>query len=203
MLGRVKSVFSSIWNGIKSLVTGAVNGIKSVIGGISSVIGKVRSVFNSVKTAIQTPIEAVKNKVKGIIDKIKGFFHFKVPTPHIPKPHFGITPKGWKVGDLLKGKIPKLSITWAAQGGIMRSPTLVGAGEAGQEALLPLTPFWRKLDAWGNAIANMSDVKVIDQKPVVVSVQLDGKEIARATAAPMRDELNRIDTWNNRKLGYI
>ena len=203
VLGRVKSVFSSIWNGIKSLVTGAVNGIKSVIGGISSVIGKVRSVFNSVKTAIQTPIEAVKNKVKGIIDKIKGFFHFKVPTPHIPKPNFGITPKGWKVGDLLKGKIPKLSITWAAQGGIMRSPTLVGAGEAGQEALLPLTPFWRKLDAWGNAIANMSDVKVIDQKPVVVSVQLDGKEIARATAAPMRDELNRIDTWNNRKLGYI
>lgn len=203
ILNRVKSVFSTVWNGIKSLVTRAVNGVKSVINGISSVVGKVRSTFNNVKSAIQKPIEAVRDKVKAIVDKIKGFFHFKFPTPHIPKPHFAISPAGWKVRDLLKGKIPKLSIKWAAEGGIMRRPTLVGAGEAGQEALLPLDPFWRKLDAWGDAIANMGDVKIVDQKPVVVSVQLDGKEIARATAAPMRDELNRIDTWNNRKLGYI
>ncbi len=203
ILNRVKAVFSAVWSAIGPIVSRAVNGIKTVIGGIAAVVGKVRSTFNSVKEAIQKPIETVRDKVKGIIDKIKGFFHFKVPKPHIPLPHFGISPSGWKVKDLLKGKIPKLSIKWAAEGGIMRRPTLVGAGEAGQEALLPLDPFWRKLDAWGNAISSFSDVQVVDQKPVVVSVQVDSKEIARAIAQPMQTEINKIESRNNRKLGYL
>ena len=39
-------------------------------------------------------------------------------------PRFGIDPEGWKIGDLLKGKIPKLSLKWNAEGGIFDSPTI-------------------------------------------------------------------------------
>lgn len=205
ILNRVKAVFSAVWSAIGPIVSRAVNGIKTVIGGIAAVVGKVRSTFNSVKEAIQKPIETVRDKVKGIIDKIKGFFKFKISPPHIPKPHFGITPKGWKVGDLLKGKIPKLSIQWAAQGGIMRRPTLVGAGEAGSEALLPLDPFWNTLNSFGSSIIdsiNSISVPSNDQ-PVVVSIQVDSKEIARAIAQPMTTEINKIESRNNRKLGYL
>lgn len=205
ILNRVKAVFSAVWSAIGPIVSRAVNGIKTVIGGIAAVVGKVRSTFNSVKEAIQKPIEAVRDKVKGIIDKIKGFFHFKVPKPHIPLPHFGISPSGWKVKDLLKGKIPKLSIKWAAQGGIMRRPTLVGAGEAGQEALLPLDPFWNTLNSFGSSIIDSinSIGAPSNDKPVVVSIQVDSKEIARAIAQPMQTEINKIESRNNRKLGYL
>lgn len=205
ILNRVKAVFSAVWSAIGPIVSRAVNGIKTVIGGIAAVVGKVRSTFNSVKEAIQKPIETVRDKVKGIIDKIKGFFHFKVPKPHIPLPHFGISPSGWKVKDLLKGKIPKLSIKWAAEGGIMRRPTLVGAGEAGSEALLPLDPFWNTLNSFGSSIIdsiNSISVPSNDQ-PVVVSIQVDSKEIARAIAQPMQTEINKIESRNNRKLGYL
>lgn len=205
ILNRVKAVFSAVWNAIGPIVMRAVNRVKSIINGIASVIGKVRSTFNSVKEAIQKPIEAVRDKVKGIIDKIKGFFHFKVPKPHIPLPHFGISPSGWKVKDLLKGKIPKLSIKWAAQGGIMRRPTLVGAGEAGQEALLPLDPFWNTLNSFGSSIIDSinSIGAPSNDQPVVVSIQVDSKEIARAIAQPMTTEINKIESRNNRKLGYL
>ena len=204
VLNAVKAVFSKIWGAIGPIVSKAVSGIKTVIGGISSVVGKVTSTFTSVKNAILKPVQAVRDKVKGIIDKIKGFFNFKVKTPHIPKPHFGITPKGWKVGDLLKGKIPHLSIDWKAKGGIVDGATLIGAGEKGAEAILPLNPFWDKLDAWGSAIANNTAVyEPRDDSPIVVSVQVDSKEIARAIAKPMQNEINKMETRNNRKLGYL
>ena len=205
ILNRVKAVFSAVWSAIGPIVSRAVNGIKTVIGGIAAVVGKVRSTFNSVKEAIQKPIETVRDKVKGIIDKIKGFFHFKVPKPHIPLPHFGISPSGWKVKDLLKGKIPKLSIKWAAEGGIMRRPTLVGAGEAGSEALLPLDPFWNTLNSFGSSIIDSinSIGAPSNDQPVVVSIQVDSKEIARAIAQPMQTEINKIESRNNRKLGYL
>lgn len=204
VLNAVRAVFSRIWGAIGPIVTKAVNGIKTVIGGISSVVGKVTSTFTNVKNAILKPVQAVRDKVRGIIDKIKGFFNFKVKTPHIPKPHFGITPKGWKVGDLLKGKIPHLSIDWKAKGGIVNDATLIGAGEAGPEAILPLNPFWDKLNAWGASIVDQAgSYEPNDNNPVVVSLQLDGKEFARAVAQPMQNELNKMDTRNNRKLGYL
>ena len=68
-------------------------------------------------------------------------------------PHFSISPSGWKIGDLLKGSIPRLSISWYAEGGILDNPmlfgmlggNLLGGGEAGQEAVLPLDTLWDKM----------------------------------------------------------
>lgn len=152
VMNTVLGIIKRVWPIISSVIKTAVNTIKSVIGGISSVVSKVRSTFNSVKEAIQKPIETVRDKVKAIIDKIKGFFHFKVETPHIPKPSFSISPAGWKVKDLLKGKIPKLSIQWKAKGGIVTDPTLIGAGEKGAEGIIPLDPFWKRMDAIANSL---------------------------------------------------
>ena len=118
-------------------------------------VSAVKAVFAAVKTAITHPFEVARDKVKAIVDKIKGFFKFKVPTPHIPKPSFSISPAGWKLGDLLKGSIPKLSIVWHKEGVIFNKPTVAhGFGEAGPEAGVPLTPFWEKLDKWGTDIVN-------------------------------------------------
>ena len=104
--------------------------------------------WDKIKTAIISPIENAKNKIKGIIDTIKGFFNFTVTLPKIKLPHFSVTPKGWELGDLLKGKIPKLGIEWYAKamddGMILDKPTifgaangkLLGAGEAGSETIV-------------------------------------------------------------------
>ena len=146
VLGKVKSVFSSVFGVINSIVKKSVNGVKASIGGIKSVISTVGSVFEKIKSKMTKPIEVVRDTIKKAIDKIKGFFHFTPDTPKIKLPHFSISPKGWKMKDLLKGKIPHLSIKWAAKGGIVDGATLVGAGEKGQEAIVPLDPFWKKMD---------------------------------------------------------
>lgn len=73
----------------------------------------------------------------------------KLSFPDIKLPHFKIKPSGWKIGDLLQGSIPKLSIDWYAKamddGMILNRPTifgvngngqLMGGGEAGSETVV-------------------------------------------------------------------
>ena len=119
----------------------------AIVKGLGSAIWpKITAAATTIKEKFMAPIEKLKNKVKEIIDRIKGFFSFTITVPHLKLPHFGISPPGWKLGDLLEGKLPKLSINWYAKGFIANNPSLIGVGEAGAEALIPLDPFWRKMD---------------------------------------------------------
>ena len=110
--------------------------------------GSIKNTFQRIWEAITTPIQKAADFVKNIVDKIKSFFQFKVELPHIPMPHFGITPAGWRIGDLLRGVIPHLGIQWYAKamdnGVVLDKPTIFGAqngqllagGEAGAEVVV-------------------------------------------------------------------
>lgn len=163
----VKAKVLSIFNSLRNTVVGIWNGLKSAAA----------AAFNGVKNAILHPVQTAMNLIRGIVNKIKGFFSFKVSTPHIPLPHFAISPAGWKLGDLLKGKIPSLGIKWYAEGGIFDSPTVIGLGEgSSSEAVVPLDPFWKKLDriaegAGGDIIINVYASDNMDVKAVAAEVE--------------------------------
>ena len=110
-------------------------------------------VWGAIKTAITKPIQAAAEFIKKVIDKIKSFFQFKVSLPKIKLPHFAIKPKGWKLGDLLEGVIPSLGIDWYAQGGIFNSPSVIGVGEAGPEAVLPIEKLQTMINAANSQLA--------------------------------------------------
>ena len=119
----------------------------SIVKGLGEAIWpKVTEAANNIKSKFLAPIEALRDKISEIVEKIKGFFGFTIGAPHIPLPHFSISPAGWKLGDLLKGQLPSLGISWYAKGGITDGTNLIGVGEAGPEAILPLDTFWRKMD---------------------------------------------------------
>lgn len=157
------------WEKIKTTVSNVVNSIKSVVS----------NVFNNVVSTISGAIEKVKSAISNGIEKIKGFFNFKFTWPKIPMPHFGISPSGWKVGDLLKGSIPKLSINWYAEGGVFDEPTLFagngvlsGLGENGAEAVVPL----EKNTQWLTRLADMLNERLGSQPTVLM---VDGKVFAQ------------------------
>ena len=158
VLGKVKSVFSKIWGAIGPIVSKAINGIKTAINGMKSIASTVSGIFEKIKSKMTKPIEVVKDTIKKAIDKIKSFFKFTPDTPHIKLPHFSIKPAGWKMKDLLEGKIPHLGITWKAKGGIVKDPTLIGAGEAGAEGIIPLDPFWKRMDKIAENTSGGGDV---------------------------------------------
>lgn len=132
-LAALKAWFISVWNAIKSATIKA---------------------FNAVKNAMLAPIRNAVTIIRALIDKIKKFFRFKVSLPHIKLPHFAISPKGWELGDLLKGSIPSLGIRWYAKGGIFDSPSVIGVGEAGPEAVVPIDKLNGMFSAMADSIVN-------------------------------------------------
>lgn len=99
-------------------------------------IAAVPTIINGFVNSLHNTVVA---GVKKAIDKIKSMFHFKVSLPRIKLPHFSISPAGWKLGDLLKGSIPSLSIRWYRraenQPYMFGNATLFGAGEHKDEIL--------------------------------------------------------------------
>ena len=171
----VKNFFTNIWNGIKAFISSTINSISTtisnVITGIKTTVNNVfsaikttisnifngikdtaTSVWNAIKTAITTPIENAKEKVREAINAIKGFFSgLKLELPHIKLPHFSISGSF----SLSPPSVPHINIDWYKSGGIMTGPTIFGmngsslmaGGEAGKEAILPLTEFYSKLES--------------------------------------------------------
>ena len=171
----IKGLASGLIQALPQIATAIGKIALKIVTGLGSALwGKITAAANGIKQRFLTPINALRDRVKGIIDRIKGFFNFSVKTPHIPKPTFSISPAGWKLGDLLKGSIPHLSIKWAAKGGIVDGATLVGAGEKGAEAIVPLDPFWKKLDKLATPTNNS----------VVINVYAsDGMDVNQLAAA--------------------
>ena len=164
VFNAIKTAVSTIWNGIKTTISTVVDGIKSKVSSVfnsvkttvSSVFNAIKStatsVWNGIKTAIITPIEAARDKVRSVVDTIKGFFSgLKLELPHIKLPHFRVS----GTLSISPPSVPHLSIDWYKQGGIMTSPTIFGmngsalmaGGEAGAEAILPLSGFYKQLEA--------------------------------------------------------
>ena len=129
------------WDTIKAKAIAFKN---AVIATFNQFKANVAATFKAIQTAIVTPIQNAINKVKAIVDKIKGFFPIKVGNifSNIKLPHFKLSGKL----SINPPSVPKLDIDWYKTGGIFDSPSLIGVGEAGAEAVVPLDKFWDKLD---------------------------------------------------------
>ena len=187
--------FTNLWSKITEIAinikNGVVNAFNTVKTAVSNVVNNVwnaiTNTFSKITSAMTKPIEKARDFIKNIIDKIKGFFKFEWSLPKLKVPKFSITPSGWKIGDLLKGSIPKLGITWNARGGVFEKPTLFnygdslqGLGENGAEAVVPLE---NNLE-WLNKLADMLAQRM-PSTPVIL--QVDGKTFAQTAVSSINN----------------
>ena len=126
--------FSSIGNILKTIVPkgkdiiqGLKDGLDDKWPGLSSALSKLPE---KIKNAIGSLKEIGKKIMQGLAD---GIASVDIKLPHITW--------DWKtlgVGDL-SIKIPtNFGISWYARGGLFDDPSIIGVGEAGREAVLPL-----------------------------------------------------------------
>ena len=177
-LDAMKSAYDSAGGGIKGVVAGAMAGVQSTFSSVMSTVdtltgGKLSSitsaftnklnaaqtavtnVLGNIKQAFSDKLEAAKSVVTGALDKIKGAFNFKWSLPHLNLPHISVSGGQAPYGIAGKGSLPKFSIEWYKNGGIMTQPTafginpesgnLMAGGEAGPEAIVPLSQLWEKM----------------------------------------------------------
>ena len=200
----VKTTVSNIWTAIKNKisttiqaakdkVSSVVDGIKTKVSSVfNSVLSTVKSVWAKVKTAISEPINKAKETVQKAIDKIKSIIngaHLKLPKFKLP--HFKINggKLPWGIGG--KGSPPSISVDWYAKGGIFDSASLIGVGEKGPEAVVPLDTLWDKLD------------KIADNNgapQIVINIQATPGMDVNALAAEVERRL--INSTNRRRLAW-
>ena len=189
MLTAVKEKFDSIKSTVKEKIESARDTVKSawdnIKSSVSSAAGAALSTvtekFNSIKSTIKSKIEDARDTVKSAIEKIKGFFNFSWSLPHLKLPHPYITGEF----SLNPPSVPHFGIDWYAKGGVFDAPSVIGVGEAGSEAVVPLTEFWKKLEELAQKIIQANDRQAVELVLALVeaisgmSISIGDREFAR------------------------
>ena len=103
-----------------------------------SIKAKTSETWENIKTAITRPIKSAKQTVLGIIDTIRNAFaNLRIEIPRPKLPHVSVNWKSVGVGNA-KVSIPDFDLNWYKMGGIFNRPSIIGVGEAGTEAVIPL-----------------------------------------------------------------
>jgi hypothetical protein len=135
----IKTYLSKTWSGIQTDAGNTLAAIKNTVTTVwNNLKSTTQTVWNNIKTAVTSPIESAKRILFGYIDDIKNAFaNMKITIPKPKLPHVSVNTKTKTVGGV-SIPYPDFDIDWYAQGGVFNSPSLIGVGEAGAEAVLPL-----------------------------------------------------------------
>lgn len=148
MQGTMMAI-NGVMQGILSVVSGAWNAVKAVFVGVcNAVSGAISGAFNGIKSVIDSTMNGAKSTVSGALGAISGFFAgLHLEFPHINLPHFSIS------GDfsIVPPRVPSISVSWYRTGAIAMGASVVGIGEAGPEAVVPLSG--REMDPFADAVA--------------------------------------------------
>lgn len=211
VVNKVKSVFRSAWTFIySSVISPVIRRIISLVNTLASMAKTVGSIikdafistWNGIKDSVGSVISSIKNKISSIwstassiASMIKSAFSSIFKGIKIPK--FSLKGKF----SLMPPSVPKISVSWNAKGGILDSATLIGAGEKGAEAIVPLSS-QRRMKPFAQAVArfmpdgsrgNVTNNFHISQ--LVVREQADVQRIAQ--------ELNRLQERKERARGGL
>lgn len=149
ILNGMSSIISGILQGILSVFSGIWNSIKSVaVGACNAVTGAVSGAFNGIRSVIENAMNGAKSTVSNALDAISGFFAgLHLEFPHIALPHFSLSGEF----SLMPPSVPSISVSWYRTGAIAMGASVVGIGEAGPEAVVPLSG--REMDPYADAVA--------------------------------------------------
>ena len=158
----IKQLASAFINNLPQIVAAIGRIGLAIVTGLGSALwGKISSAAAGIRDRFMAPINQIADKFKAVVNKIKSFFPVSIGKimSNVKLPHFKIS------GDFsLKNKtVPKLSIDWYAKGGIIDDATVfgsIGMGEAGPEAIMPLDPFWKKMDEMAASIKGGTSIVI-------------------------------------------
>lgn len=218
-----RNFWIGLWEKIKSAGGKAIDWIKNKFNAFKSALSTVKNVFGSIKDTISDKLESAKDAVKKVIDKIKGFFNTTLKFKGIKMPSIKLTmEKGSglmaKAAELLGlSGVPKFSVKWNAEGGILDKPTifgrlgdtLLGGGEAGEEAIAPidvLQDYTRQ--AVSEGMGNTTTVLIDEVKEIIAllrqmvgqNVYLDTGTLVGSIAPALNDELGSYFTLSGRNM---
>lgn len=185
---------SVIETGVKGLKSVVKDGLSAIVDAFSNESTEPVDAWTQSLSALNntttTQMALLKASVKSTVKSIKSMFaNTSLQFSHnIQVPHFSMD----GVFDAKAGTVPQVNVNWYKNGGIFSSPSVIGVGEAGTEAVVPLD----KLDSYVNSgndkmLAIMSSMLTIMKKymPAGQQVVLDTGALVGEITPAIDDEL--------------
>ena len=234
-LGPVFSIISKVSGGVSTVIdvtsklTPTISGAKTAFAAFNAIlmanpiflviaaVVALIAIFVTLYTkcewfrdGVNAVFASIRDFIKGVIDKIKGFFNFEWKLPKIKLPHFKASGE-WS---LVPPKVPKFSVDWYANGGILNSPTIfgmngdraMGGGEAGAEAVLPidlLKTYIRDEMQSNNAALAQMIAEALSELTLVIenNIALGDKKLAEILADAVIKKMSSSVKWKKGAVG--
>lgn len=138
--GGIKGAASAAMVGVKSIFNRYYNSIDILTRGkLSSMVRIAKDRFGNFHSAASSKMSAAAKTVKSGVSRIESAFRrMHIKFPHIDTPHFSLKTMTKKVGKHSFTIPAGVDVSWYAKGGIFDSPSVIGVGEAGPEAVVPI-----------------------------------------------------------------
>lgn len=166
---KMKSISSSMSSGMQ-------DASKSVTNEMLLAVRELTSAMQKMTEQVSSGIGAMQGKFSG------ASFTF----PHIPMPHFSVSGEF----SLNPPSIPSFGINWYAKGSVFNGPSVIGVGEAGPEAVVPLSG--RNMLPFAEAIAKRmpgdtgGSITVNIERFVHTGSEIDDEELLRRIAQKVK-----------------
>lgn len=187
----ISSLASAISSALSSAASRAANFAKQIPQKIKNGLGNLRSVglnlieglWGGIKSKFDSVVERVKNLASKLPKAVKKVLGISSPSKVFAEVGKWI-PEGLAVG--IEGNVGSVESAMDAMHDATAFTPASGASDMGRTG--------GSMETLLNALTSMR---------IEVVTNIDGKEVARTTAPFMQDELNRRETFANRKLGYV
>lgn len=148
--GIIATILRPFREGLPKLIDWIDTKILQINQKLSSWANKLGNIFGQAADWARTKFNNGVNKIYGIFDNflaragkfisdiINKFKNMKISIPKPKLPDVSVTIEYKKIGSI-SIPYPKFNVTWHAKGGIFAGPSVIGVGEAGPEAVVPLS----------------------------------------------------------------
>lgn len=133
-VNNMTSLFKNMLKVYTSSITSMKNTQTSVFNSMASAVS---SSFGSMSSSIQSAMSAAVSTVSSaIISMRNAVANINWQLPRLKLPHFRVA--GSFDLQTKPPTVPRIDTDWYAKGGVFSSPTIIGVGEQGKEAVVPL-----------------------------------------------------------------